>query len=109
MSSRTRIGTAAERQRSVPRIKGSAIAGTVRFLRKYADEAQKILPAHLQRYLDGQRILPSSWYPEADQLELVRALAKLAPKVMPGVSGDVYSFVGQWVARKDLTCAYTSL
>jgi predicted hydrocarbon binding protein len=58
--------------------KGAVIIGLVKFLRKNRDRALDILPAPQQRYLD-EDIRLSSWYPEGDFVELIRACAKLIP------------------------------
>jgi hypothetical protein len=68
------------------------------------EEAKKFLPENLHWYL-RERILVSSWYPEEDCLEILRALAKITPD--PGM--DVYEFMGRLSARADLGGVYAHL
>ncbi|HTO71443.1 MAG TPA: hypothetical protein VMR31_16400 [Myxococcota bacterium] len=60
------------------RAKGIAILDAVKYLRACRNEARQVLPAELHHYLD-EEITRSSWYPESDLVELVRAVAKLLP------------------------------
>ena len=47
------------------------------------------MPSRYHHYLDD-RILVSSWYPEADQLELLRAVSFLLPGTPdPWMSGEL--------------------
>ena len=62
----------------MPNAKGAVIIGLVKFLRKNRDRAVELLPAAQQRYLE-EDIRLSSWYPEGDFVELIRACAKLIP------------------------------
>ncbi len=78
--------------------KGTTMIQAVKVLRLKKDEARKVLPEHLHRYLDLERILASSWYPEEDYLAILRALAKVSPD--PGM--DIYEFMGLVWARIDL-------
>jgi hypothetical protein len=89
----------------VPRIKGTALLSTVRFLRANAALARPVLPANLHKYLEA-RILAASWYPEEDQLELTRAVAKIFPDVAGSPGEDIYVHMGRLVARQDLTGPY---
>jgi hypothetical protein len=58
--------------------KGAVLVGPIKFLRKQRERALELLPPALHRYLvEDVRI--SSWYPEADFLELIRAAARIAP------------------------------
>jgi hypothetical protein len=84
----------------VPRIKGINVVNAVKVLRVQRERARSILPAHLHSYLD-ERILVSSWYPEEDQLGLLRALASLMPR-----APDPYVTMGRGTARSDLTGIY---
>jgi hypothetical protein len=63
------------------RAKGITILDAVKFLRARRDEALEVLPASMHPYLDGE-IAASLWYPEADFVELIRAVAKLLPGPM---------------------------
>ena len=58
------------------KIKGSIMMGIVRFLRLHRQQAQRLLPPHLQRYLNT-RILATGWHPEEDYLELMRVLVQI--------------------------------
>lgn len=57
-------------------IKGSLLVGAVKLLRARRAEATELLKPELQHYL-SERILVSSWYPEADGMELFRAFVQL--------------------------------
>jgi hypothetical protein len=61
------------------RVKGTIMVEVVKYLRSYKEEARKLIPSHLQHYLDG-RILATSWHPEEDYLELMRAVVELFPR-----------------------------
>ena len=58
--------------------KGAVLLGPIKFLRKHRDRAQQLLPPALHRYLE-EDVRMSSWYPEPDFVELIRAAARLAP------------------------------
>jgi hypothetical protein len=60
------------------KIKGSIMVEVVKFLRSRKEEARALVPANLQHYLNT-RILSTSWHPEQDYLELMRAVVKLRP------------------------------
>lgn len=61
------------------KVKGTIMAEVVKYLRSRREAARAALPPRLSRYLDT-RILASSWYPEADYLELMRVIAGLIPE-----------------------------
>jgi hypothetical protein len=84
----------------VARIKGTNVVNAVKMLRTQRERALAGLPAHLHSYLD-ERILVSSWYPEEDQLGLLRALASFMPR-----APDPYVTMGRGTARSDLTGIY---
>jgi hypothetical protein len=79
----------------VGKAKGTTLLGAVKYLRQRRTEALAILPASLQGYLD-ERIRTSSWYPEADLLELIRATARL----VPGPTDQVLEIMGETTARE---------
>ena len=58
------------------RVKGATIVDSVRFLRRHKEEARKQLPPAPHHYL-ALRVLAASWYPEADLIPLVRAMARI--------------------------------
>lgn len=58
--------------------KGTALIGAIKFLRRQRERALEVLPASLHHYLQ-QRISESSWYPEEDLLEILRAMLRLTP------------------------------
>jgi hypothetical protein len=62
----------------VPNVKGTLVTSIVKFLRSQREAAAVFLPDTCQHYLD-ERALDSSWYPEADFLELIRAASRLFP------------------------------
>lgn len=84
----------------MPRIKGTNVVNAVKMLRTARERALTVLPAALHPYLD-ERILVSSWYPEEDQLGLLRALASFMPR-----APDPYVTMGRGTARSDLTGIY---
>jgi hypothetical protein len=75
--------------------KGTTLLGTVKYLRQRRTEALAILPPALHGYLD-ERIRTSSWYPEADLLELIRATARL----VSGPTDQVLEIMGETTARE---------
>jgi hypothetical protein len=58
-------------------IKGTAMIGLVRFLRKQREQALPLVPPELRHYLE-ERIFESRWYPEEHLIPLVRVCAELA-------------------------------
>jgi hypothetical protein len=58
------------------KIKGTIMIEVVKFLRSKKDEARALVPPHLHHYLNS-RILSTSWHPEEDYLDLMRAIIKL--------------------------------
>jgi hypothetical protein len=58
-------------------VKGTAMVGLVRFLRKERERAVGLVPTELRHYLEN-RIVESRWYPEHDLIPLVRVCAELA-------------------------------
>lgn len=89
---------------TVARIKGTAMLNTVKTLRASRERAREILPDALHHYLD-QRVLVSEWYPESDQLELLRALSKIIPEQ----ETDPWEFMGRYTAQRDLAGVYRHL
>jgi hypothetical protein len=81
-------------------VKGSNVLSAVKMLRAHRERATRLLPRHLHHYLD-ERIIVSSWYPEEDQLGLLRAVSFL----LPG-SPDPWMVMGQTAARGDLKKMY---
>jgi hypothetical protein len=81
-------------------VKGSNVLTAVKMLRAHRERAARLLRRDLHHYLD-KRILVSSWYPEADQLELLRAVSYM----LPG-SPDPWMVMGQLAARRDLASMY---
>jgi hypothetical protein len=88
---------------AVPKVKGANVLSAVKMLRAHRERAVALLPAKYQHYLD-ERILVSSWYPEADQLELLRAVSFL----LPGTP-DPWMTIGRIAARGDLSDLYRNL
>jgi hypothetical protein len=84
--------------------KGTSLIRAVKALRANKDAARKALPERLHNYLE-ERILVSSWYPEEDALEILRAIAKITPD--PGM--DIFEFMGRVSARADLEGVYAPL
>jgi predicted hydrocarbon binding protein len=96
---------------SVPKIKGVSMLNAIRALRSMDKEgARELLPASLHRYLDEERVLAVAWYPEAEMLELNRALAHLLRRTMRGATlEETYVQMGRLGARIDLSGMYASL
>jgi len=84
--------------------KGATIINAVKALRLRKEEARKFLPERLHWYL-RERILISTWYPEDDFLEILRALARIMPD--PGM--NLFEFMGRLSARTDLKGVYAHL
>jgi hypothetical protein len=82
------------------KVKGTNMLSAVKALRTARDQARAVLPPSLHRYLDD-RILVSSWYPEADLMGLLAALGKMMP---PG--SDPFVFMGRTTAREHLEGIY---
>jgi predicted hydrocarbon binding protein len=79
----------------------------VKTLRKYGKErALELLSPKLHKYLND-RILVSLWYPEEDQLELIRVLVQIL-STTPGIPKDldVYVLMGRDVAQNDMDKLY---
>jgi hypothetical protein len=72
-------------------------------LRAHRERAVALLPPDLHHYLD-ERVIVSSWYPEADQLGLLRAVAFL----LPGTP-DPWVQIGRIAARTDLSDLYKTI
>ena len=87
----------------MPRVKGANVLAAVKMLRANRERAIALLPARHHHYLD-ERILVSSWYPEADQLELLRAVSFL----LPGTP-DPWMMIGRIAARGDLSELYRNM
>ena len=88
---------------AVPKVKGANVLAAVRMLRANRDRAVALLPPQYHRYLQD-RVLVSSWYPESDQLELLRAVSFL----LPGTP-DPWMVIGRIAARDDLKDLYRAL
>jgi hypothetical protein len=58
--------------------KGAVLVGPIKFLRKNRERALELLPLAMHRYLE-EDVRLSSWYPETDFVELIRAAARIAP------------------------------
>ena len=74
--------------------KGSTLIGAVKFLRSQKAQAREILPDSLQHYL-SETISPAAWYPEADLIGLIRAIAEL----LPGPRDEALCAMGVATAR----------
>jgi hypothetical protein len=74
----------------------------VRVLRANRAAALSKLPPKLHHYLD-QRILPSTWYPEKDEVVLFQALASILQL------GADWTTFGTHAARHDLNGVYRGL
>jgi hypothetical protein len=86
-------------------IKGAALIQVVRGLRSNRAVAETLVPVSLHNYLN-ERLLASSWYPEADWAALILALGKM---IAPGIKGDVWEYIGSEGATHDFNGIYSSL
>jgi hypothetical protein len=84
----------------VAKVKGTNVLGAVRALKADRERALPRLDERLHRYLE-ERILVSSWYPEADQIELLRVVASLMPS-----QPNPYVVMGRMSAALDLSTLY---
>jgi hypothetical protein len=84
----------------MPNVKGSNVLAAVKMLRANRDRALALLSREHHHYL-SERILPSTWYPEADQHALLRAVGALLPK-----DPDPFVMMGRIAARDDLASLY---
>jgi predicted hydrocarbon binding protein len=99
------------RSNAVPKIKGVGMLTAVRALRSMGKgKARELLAPELHKYLDEERILAVAWYPEADMLELNRALAQIMRPTLPRARiEDTYVHMGRLVGSIDLSGMYASL
>jgi hypothetical protein len=81
-------------------VKGTNMLTAVKALRADRERARHAMPPPLHKYLD-ERILVSSWYPEADLLGLMRTLGRLLPS-----TPDPFEFMGRHTAREHLSGIY---
>jgi hypothetical protein len=77
LTARVKTGAGCADFGGVAKIKGVTLVETVKFLRRHKDEARAALPPRLRHYLE-ERVLVGSWYPEADLVPMLRAVAQLA-------------------------------
>ncbi len=89
---------------ATPQVKGSNVRLAVKALRANRDRVASHLPPHLQRYL-VERILPGSWYPEADQQELLGILCTILPVPPP----ERWRFIGREAADDHANGLYAGL
>jgi hypothetical protein len=82
------------------RVKGVNMMTAVKALRSSREQAAKVLPPALHRYLE-ERVLVSSWYPEEDLLALLQALGRMLPP-----APDPFAFMGRHTAREHLSGIY---
>ena len=84
-----------------PQTKGSNLIPSVKFLRSRKERARARLPADLHGYLES-RILPSSWYPQADLTRMMRVILEL----VPGEPRAVWESFGEVAAEAHCAGAY---
>jgi hypothetical protein len=80
------------------KVKGAHVINAVKVLRAQRERALAILPPALHRYLE-ERILPSTWYPFEEHIELLRTVAAL-------IGGAPWEIMGRGTARMDLSGIY---
>ena len=102
---------AASNKQPAPRIKGVAMLNAVRALQSMGkDKAMALLPAHLHKYLEGERILAGSWYLESEMLEVNRALARMIrPTLGRATLEETFVHMGRLVGRIDLSSVYATM
>jgi hypothetical protein len=93
--------TPAQQFRVMARVKGAHVINAVKILRGSRERALAVLPPTLHRYLE-ERILPSTWYPFEEHIELLRAVATLLG------GGAPWELMGRGTARMDLSGIYKS-
>ena len=81
------------------KVKGTNVLSAVKALRMGREQAEQLLPPSLRRYLE-ERILVSSWYPEADLMGLLHVLGKFLP------GDDPFYFMGRHTASEHLAGIY---
>jgi uncharacterized protein (TIGR02265 family) len=81
--------------------KGTTLIPTVKFLRRHRDRAEPLMAPHLRPYLT-RRILPGSWYPEADLMALLQVLLQL----IPGDRRATWEMFGEEAAEAHATVHY---
>jgi hypothetical protein len=88
----------------VAKVKGTNLISAVKLLRRNREQAAAALPAALHHYLE-ERVLPTMLYPEADLVELIRAMAG----ILAGVGGDVHELMGRTLVREHMEGVYEHL
>ena len=83
--------------------KGTIVVKAVKVLRGHKEAARKALPESLHHYLKST-ILSSTWYEEAEYLELCRACAQ----VLSRYDGNPWELMGKVSAEIDLEEIYRS-
>lgn len=86
------------------RAKGTALVVLVETLRAQHENALKILPESLRRYLD-QPVTSAAWYPEEDLVGLARAIVRLSS----GPAEEILAQIGQETARRQKQGVYANL
>jgi hypothetical protein len=87
----------------MPNVKGSNVLAAVKMLRANRERALQLLAPKYHRFLT-ERITVASWYPEEDQIELLRVVASMLPR-----TPDPWMMMGRIAARGDLTNLYSYL
>lgn len=82
------------------KVKGTILVPLVKLLRTHKVAAAKLLTPPLQKYLE-ERVLPSSWYPAKDHVELAHVLVVIVP-----LGKEPYQAMGRGAARHDLGGIY---
>lgn len=85
--------------------KGTTLVSLVKFLASQRERALAVLPADVHHYLGGERIQPSSWYPEEDLHALLCGMLAL----LPGDRARTLEQLGAAVAREHLEGVYRHL
>jgi hypothetical protein len=86
------------------KVKGTNLIGAVKALRKSKAHGLKALPPALHHYLE-ERVIVTEWYPEADLILLMRAMAPL----LADVKGDPFELLGRAAVRDHMGGVYQQL
>jgi len=86
----------------VAKIKGTALIGIVKSLRRRRAEAERRLPFELRHYL-AERIVAAAWYPEEEYVGLLHAYVDISWQ------GRGWERVGELAAEETLGSVYKNL
>jgi len=88
----------------VARVKGTQLADLVRALRGMHEQRQLTVPEHLESYIK-EKVLVSNWYSEQDFRDMMLLVGRA---LQPQVDGNVWRFLGQQGAVRDIAGVYAT-